>query len=218
MEVDVEDCHAGGRLAQRLGGDRRIVEEAEAARDIGEGVVARRTAQRICRRRSGQDRFRRLHRRPGAPASAIEGFGRDRAGRVGHVVSGLAHRRRRITAVARNRVNIRNDLGRCSFDAPPARENVLQEIEIFGRVHGCYRAQAEIPWPLDLAARRLRAYEQSRDPCRRFGVGLLRPAGQESLRVMPPLLFREKCLHLVSSLGKSDCPVPGSPSNRKFAP
>ena len=47
MQVDVEDRDARGGPAQMLGGDGRIVEEAEAAGDIGEGVMAGRTAERI---------------------------------------------------------------------------------------------------------------------------------------------------------------------------
>ena len=46
-----------------LGGDRGIVEEAEAAGDIGEGVVAGRAAERIgCRRRRPEPRRRHRQR------------------------------------------------------------------------------------------------------------------------------------------------------------
>ena len=47
MQVDVEDRDARRIRAQTLRGDRRIVEEAEAAGDIGEGVVAGRPAERV---------------------------------------------------------------------------------------------------------------------------------------------------------------------------
>ncbi|ERM00713.1 hypothetical protein Q644_25365 [Brucella intermedia 229E] len=49
MKIDVEDRHTPGIGAQALCGDRRIVDEAEAARHIGKGMMPRRTAERIGR-------------------------------------------------------------------------------------------------------------------------------------------------------------------------
>ena len=47
VQVDIEYRNARRRLAQRLRRDRRIVEEAEAAGDVGEGVMSGRPAKRI---------------------------------------------------------------------------------------------------------------------------------------------------------------------------
>ena len=182
-------------LAQALRGDRRIVEEAEAAGDVGEGVMARRTAERVGGRRACLHGFGRRDRGPGAPAGAVIGLGRDRAGRVGHVVAGLADRRRRIGAAARDRMDVRDHLGRRAFDALPALEDVLQELDIFRRVDGGDRAETVAPRPLDRAAGRLRAGKQPLDALRHFRIGLRRTGGQEGFRIVAALLVGEKGFH-----------------------
>ena len=63
MQVDVDDRHARGEAAKVLGGDRRIVEEAEAAGDIAEGMMARRAAERIGGAFACQHRVGGRHRR-----------------------------------------------------------------------------------------------------------------------------------------------------------
>jgi hypothetical protein len=58
VQVDVEDRDAAAGPGQPLGGDGRIVEKAEAAGEVGEGVVARRAAERVGGGRTGKHRVR----------------------------------------------------------------------------------------------------------------------------------------------------------------
>ena len=47
MDVDIEHGDAGVPAAQPLGGDGGVVQEAEAARHVGIGVMAGRPAERV---------------------------------------------------------------------------------------------------------------------------------------------------------------------------
>ena len=132
--------------AQALRGNRRIVEEAEAAGDVGEGMMAGRAAKRIGGRLAGEHGVGGFHRDPGAPAGAVKGFGRDRAGGVGHVVAGLADRGGRIGTAAGDRMDVGDHFGRRTLDALPALVDARQEIQIFRRVDRRDRAQARNSW------------------------------------------------------------------------
>ena len=58
MEIDIENGDAlGAGIAEPLGGECGIVEEAIAAIEIAMGVMAGRAAQRESRRRAGGDMF-----------------------------------------------------------------------------------------------------------------------------------------------------------------
>ena len=71
------------------------------------------------------------------------------------------------------------NLGGCAVDALPALVDVLQELDVFGRVDGGDRAEAVILGTLDRTARRLRAGKQPLDALRHFRIGLRRAGGQE---------------------------------------
>ena len=114
--------------------------------------MAGRAAQRIGGRLAGQHGVGGRDRDPGAPAGAVKGLGRDRAGGVGHVVAGLADRRGRIGAAAGDRMDVGDHFGRGALDALPALVDVRQEIEIFRRVDRRDRPQPEIFGPGDRAA------------------------------------------------------------------
>src|SRR5690606_41284891 len=81
---------------------------------------------------------------PGAPQGAFPRFGGDRAGGIGHVIAGLADCGSRGGTVACDRVNVRDDFLGSSLNALPAREDVLEKIEILRRVHRSARAEAVI--------------------------------------------------------------------------
>ena len=144
MQVDIEDCHPRSLLAQRLGGDCRIVDEAEAAGDINKGMMAGRAAQRIGRRRARHHRFGSLDRAPGAPQRALPGFAGDRAGGVGHMVAGLTDRRGRIGAGSRDRMDVGDHFRRGALDTLPAAEDMLEKVEIFGCMHRGNRSKPVI--------------------------------------------------------------------------
>ena len=200
MQVDIEDRHARRILAQALRGDRRIVEEAEAAGDVGKGVMPGRAAQRVSRGLACQHRVGRLDRSPGAPAGAAKSLGRDRACGIGHVVAGLADRRGRIGTVAGDRVDVGDHFGRRALDALPARKDVLEEIEIFRRMDRGDRPQPEIFRPGDRQARGLGAGQQPLDALGLFRVGLRRAARQERFWVVTLLFVCIKGLHAHASL------------------
>ncbi|MCY1303834.1 hypothetical protein D9M70_535600 [compost metagenome] len=101
VQVDVEDHHAGSICQEALRGDRRIVDEAEAAGDVGKGMMARWPAERIGRPFARHDRIGGINGAPGAPAHALPGFARDRTRGIGHVVAGLANGGRRVATVTR---------------------------------------------------------------------------------------------------------------------
>lgn len=195
MQVDVEDRHPRSLPAQHLRRDRRIVDEAEAAGDVGKGVMAGRTAQRIGSRRARHYRVGGLDRAPGAPQRAPPGLAGDRASGIGHVVAGLADRRGRIRAAPRDRMDVGDHFGRSAFDSLPAREDVLEKIEIFGRMHSGNRTKPVISRPFDRAAGSLGAGEQPFDALRLFRIGLLGAAGEERLGIVALLLFGIKGFH-----------------------
>ena len=85
MQVDVEDRHARALLAQALRGDRRIVEEAEAAGDVGEGVMPGRAAKRVSRRLAG----RAPHRPPRPQTQALQQALSKVSAEIGQAVSAM---------------------------------------------------------------------------------------------------------------------------------
>jgi hypothetical protein len=79
VQVDVEDGDPFGRIAQKLRGNRRVVEVTEAAGQVAEGVMARRSAERIGTALAGEQQPGPGDRALGAPIGGAPGLGADRA-------------------------------------------------------------------------------------------------------------------------------------------
>ena len=200
MHVDVEDRGPPPGAQQPLRRDGRVVEETEAARHVGEGVVPRRAAQRIGRARPVHHHVGAGHRGLRRPVGGLPGVLGDRAGGVGLVVARLPHGGFRV-AVATGWP------GGCSgitsspapVDALPAGVDRAQEGQVFGAC-GSRRS----------APSRHRAAPRSRSPPPRapslrradalglLGVRLDRAVRHEMPRVVPPLPLVEYGLHVSS--------------------
>ena len=156
------------RLAQALRGDRGIVEEAEAAGDIGEGVVARRPAERIGRRCAGH-RPPRLRRPPSRRSSRSFRRSRPRSGRMCRPCGSRPGRPPTPDSAPSRAIGWM--FGITSAEAPSMRcqrsIDVLQELDIFGRVDGGDRAEAVDPSG---------ARSRSRRPSRRQAAARRAPA------------------------------------------
>ena len=111
------------------------------------------------------------------------------------MVAGLADGGSRIARRPRHRVDVGDDLGRGAFDALPARENVLQELDIFGRVDGGDRTKPGIFRALDRQAGGPRPGKQPLDALRLLRIGLRRAAGEERLRIVAFLFVGKIRLH-----------------------
>ncbi len=94
----------------------------------------------------------------------------NRARRISHVIANLPHGRRRIATVTRQRVDVRDHLFRSLINTPPTGIDVLEELQIFRRMHGCNRAKAMILRTDNLTACSLRTGEQALNTLRLFGV------------------------------------------------
>ncbi|ERM00712.1 hypothetical protein Q644_25360 [Brucella intermedia 229E] len=92
-------------------------------------------------------------------------------------------------------MDVGDHLFRRLFDTPPAGMDVLQEFQIFRRMHGRNRAKAVILRTDDLAACGLCTGEQTFDTLRLFGVRLRRAAGKKGFRVVTLLLDCVKGFH-----------------------
>ena len=92
-------------------------------------------------------------------------------------------------------MDVRDHLGRSTFDALPAREDVLEEIQIFRGVNRGDRSEPKGAWTLDLAGGSPGARQQPLDALGLLRVWLRRAARQKGLRIVELLFLGEKSLH-----------------------
>ena len=177
MDVDIEHGDARMPAAQALGGDGGVVQEAEAARHVGIGVMAGRPAERI-----GLARARRAPgRRPSSRPRSRRGLRPRCAARSGRRGRPGASRRGRPAPSDRSRDSAPD--GRWARPRPrrsgsfaQSRAMVLQEVDVVRRVHACGRRGAVAPW-----ARRPRGRRPSPRP-----AGASARSGCSALRCFTP--------------------------------
>src|SRR5690606_7301328 len=127
----------------------------------------------------------------GAPPDRVPGFPGNRAGRIRHVVSRLTDRGCRIARVAPVRMDVRYDfLGSAHYPLPPL-VDVLEELEVLGRVHSGHRCQPVVTGRLRLVPGLAGRLEEPVDPLRYLGVGLRSTIHQKMPRIMAALEFVE---------------------------
>ena len=111
MDVDVEDHDALVLQPQMRGGDRAVVEEAEAAGHVAIGVMAGRTAERVDRILAVHHHLRRRRRDIGGGAGGGPGAGPDRTAGVGGVPAEPADDMGRIGRGMAHRMHVGDHLG-----------------------------------------------------------------------------------------------------------
>ena len=184
MDVDVEDRDPLVAGAQPLGGDRAVVEEAEAAGHVGEGVVARRPAQRIGGALALGDQGRRRDRDVGGQQRRLEGARADRAGGIGHVPAGAPDDAVRITRRIAARMDVGDDLGRSVAERRPGVVGLLEKQQIVRAVHGRDRPAVETLRRDDGVAARLQPRQQPLGALRLLRAPPRLATDQEELRVV----------------------------------
>jgi len=135
VHVDVEDCRTAAGAQQRLGCDGGVVEETETARHVGEGVMPRRTAERVDHLLARQHRLGAAHRTLRRKIGRGPGVRPDGTGGVGHVPACLAHHAVGVADPVAIRMHVGHDFFRGAVHTLPARVNVLQKRKVFRRMH-----------------------------------------------------------------------------------
>ena len=198
MDVDVEHGDAGVLAAQMLGGDGGVVQEAEAARHVGIGVMARRPAERIGLARARQDRFGRGGRDLGRGECCVPGARTDRAAGVDLMPAGAADQALRIGRRIARRMHVGHDFRSGARQLRPFARGDLQEVDVFGRVDRLHGGEPERFGRRDLVAGVAGGGQQPRRAFGLLGALLDDPAHQEGLRIVLRVLVGIDDLHGVA--------------------
>ncbi|MPL86073.1 hypothetical protein SDC9_32049 [bioreactor metagenome] len=211
MHVDVEDRRAMAARAQILGRDAAVVEEAEPARDLAIGMMARGARQRIGPARARQDLVGATQRGLRRPVDRLPAFHRDRTGGIGVVVTDLRLGIPGIDPIALGDDAAGHDLGKVGHLGQPAVIDRAQEGQIARRVQRGERRHAVIGARRSRQPRRQRTAQQLRHAVGAVGVQHHLAILQPEARIVQPLSLVEKDLHLILL---SCLPRPGEGSCR----
>ena len=195
MQIDVEHRHPLVAAPCPGRGDRGVVEVAESASHVGEGMMARRPAERVGNRRASQDQLRRLHRAIGACHRRRPCHGPDRASGVRHMEACLAHDRIRIGGMAAIGMDVGNDLRRGLGQGQPALMGGFEKVQIGTAMHGLSRFGPEVGRRHDRVTGLGCGLPQDIGALGFFGAPMPLPADEEALRVVAQLRFGEDDLH-----------------------
>ncbi len=135
MHVDIQHRRLGAATYQHLRRDRRIVQIAEPARQIGVGVMSGWPAQRIGLARAAEDALRALHRDMCRRLRRVPRRRQHRHALTAEVIARLPHDRVRPPLHRPHRIAERAHHGTCQRRGLPALERGLQELEIPRVVH-----------------------------------------------------------------------------------
>ena len=196
MHVDIEDGDALLFVAQALRGDGGVVQEAEAARHVGIGVVARRSAERIGVVFSRQYHVGHSRGDLGCGERGVPGVRPDGAGQVDLVPAGAAGKCFRVGGMSTRRMDVGHDFG--ARTRRPFARGDLQEVDIVRRVHRGGRPGAIRSRRQDRVAGRTRGGQQAGGALRLLGAALPGAAHDEVLRVVLGVLFGIDDLHDVT--------------------
>jgi len=164
VNVDIEDRDALVAEPQMRGCDSAVVEKAEAAGDIAEGVMAGRPAQRVDRILTIGHQLRRSRRDIGGGARGCRGARPDRTRGVGGVPAQPADNVRRIRRGMTHRMHIGDHLRPGIAKRRPGVPGTAEKVQIFGTVNARPRPLPEHNRrdQLMLARRKPREQEGSR--------------------------------------------------------
>ncbi|CAN5182619.1 hypothetical protein BH10PSE6_BH10PSE6_10790 [soil metagenome] len=188
MHVDVEDRDALVLAAQALRGDRRVVQEAEAAGHVGIGVMPGRPAEGISLARAVQHEVRSRGRHFGRRKGCVPGARANRAGKVDLMPAGASGQRLRVRRRISCRMDVGHDLGRGVGQLRPFPRDGLQEVDVFGRMDRRGRCRAVGARRNYLVPGVLCRREQARGPLGLLGAALLHATDEEGLRIVRGVL------------------------------